>query len=367
MTPCCSFLALKLLTRDTFRQAWASGISWLLLAVTGVCVLLCLSVRVRGDVRLDADDEPGFFLPPPTAADFAPSVVAALGVRGPLGAAALTTAAGRKVWFSKNYNRELARREGVETVSGRLTLGFGVVSVPVPRDRGDAVHFLELVLGEGVAGVLGVLLALVWTAGFVPAFLDPAAASVLLAKPVPRWLLLAGKYVGVLAFLGAQAVLFVAGTWLALGVRTHVWDVTYWWAVPLLLLQFAVFYSFSLLLAVATRSTAACVVGSVLFWLLAWGVNYGCVMARSQPGREALPGVTPALVEGAYWISPKPIDAGLMLFNALDARQHFEKPVIFRLLESGQAFSAAGSVLSSVLIVVVLLALSGYELHARDY
>ena len=87
-----------------------------------------------------------------------------------------------------------------------------------------------------------------------------------------------------LTFVGFQVVLFVVLTWLALGLRTDVWDMTYWWCIPLLLLQFAVFYSFSVLLAVITRSTVACVFGSVLFWLLAWGINYGSVMARGLRG-----------------------------------------------------------------------------------
>ena len=176
----------------------------------------------------------------------------------------------------------LARREGVETISGRMTLAFGAVSIPVSRERSDAVHFLALILAGGIAGTFGLLLTLVWTAGFVPTFLDPSAASVLLAKPIPRWQLLLGKYFGVLAFVGFQVVLFVALTWLALGVRTNVWDMAYWWCIPLLLLQFAIFYSFSVLLAVVTRSTVACVFGSILFWLLAWGINYGSVMARQH-------------------------------------------------------------------------------------
>ena len=37
-----------------------------------------------------------------------------------------------------------------------------------------------------VADTAGVLLALLWTAGFLPTFLEPAAVTVLLAKPAPR-------------------------------------------------------------------------------------------------------------------------------------------------------------------------------------
>ena len=239
---------------------------------------------------------------------------------------------------------------------------------PLSRERGDAVHFLELVLAGGVAGTLGLLLALVWTAGFVPTFLEPSAASVLLAKPVARWQLLLGKYFGVLTFVGFQVVLFVVLTWLALGVRTHVWDMTYWWCIPLLLLQFAIFYSFSVLLARGHPQHGG--VRLRLRALLASGLGDQLWQrdgSRHAGTRSICRPFTLALAEAAYWISPKPIDAGLILFNALDAQHHFEKPVVFKLLESGPGFSPALSILSSLVITGVLLALSAYEFDKTDY
>lgn len=330
---------LQHLIRDTFRQACASGICAMMLAVTAICVALCLSVNISGDVSLHDPDEPVFFLPKD-----APQ---SLG--------------------SRTLRPEDARREGVETLAGRMTLAFGAVAFPITRERREAVHFLELLLAGGVAGTFGLLLALVWTAGFVPTFLEPGAASVLLAKPPARWQLLLGKYLGVLAFVALQVGLFVALTWLALGVRTHVWSLTYGWAVPLLLVQFAIFYSASILIAVVTRSTIACVFGSVLFWCLAWAVNYGVVMARGLRQPDYLPPGSIALIELAYWIFPKPIDAGLILFNALNAANHFDKPELFKLLESGRVFSAELSILSSLLFTGVILALSAHQLEATDY
>jgi ABC-type transport system involved in multi-copper enzyme maturation permease subunit len=323
-------VVLKQLILDTFRQATASGVMWMMLAVTALCVVLCLSVSVSGDAPIYAEDEPGFFVP-------------------------------RKF----GLNPEAARKEGVETISGEMTLAFGAMSVPMGRERTDSVHFLELLLAAGIAGTLGVLLALVWTAGFMPTFLEPHSASVLLAKPTPRWQLLLGKYFGVLTFVGCNVVLFVGLTWLALGLRTAVWDGTYLWCIPLLLLQFAIFYSFSVLLAVLTRSTVACVFGSVLFWLLAWGINYGTVMASATP--DSLPPFTLTLADAAYWISPKPIDASLILFDLLDAHRHFEKPPVFKALDSWQTFSPLLSILSSLAITAVLLGLSVHELNNKDY
>ncbi|MCI0685408.1 MAG: ABC transporter permease subunit [Gemmataceae bacterium] len=354
------------LTRDTFRQANASGIAWMMFAVTGLCVLLCLSVSVSGDVELHGHDEPPLFLPAASPRTVVPSIALVLAGAGPFETAALT-AAGAGVWHSFEVNPAEARREGVDTIGGQVSLAFGAVSFPVGRERDDAVRFIELLLAGGVAGMLGLLLALVWTAGFMPTYLEPSAASVLLAKPDPRWLLLLGKYLGVVVFVAFHVTLFVILTWLALGVRTGVWDATYWHCIPLLLMQFAIFYSFSVLLAVLTRSTVACVFGAVLFWLLAWGINYGNVMAHAVPEGQSLPGFTLLLTDAAYWISPKPIDAGLILFNSLDAQQHFDKPEVFRLLEAGRVFSPWWSILSSLLITVALLALSAYEFEATDY
>jgi ABC-type transport system involved in multi-copper enzyme maturation permease subunit len=358
---------MRQLCKDTFRQACASGIFWMMLAVTAIGVLLCLSVSVSGDTRIYGEDEPGLFLPPPSPRAVVPSMVAVLAGSAQLDTLTLIAVAAKKVWLTIEYNPALARKEGIERSGGRMALAFGAVSFSIGRERADSVRFLELLLAGGIAGTLGVLLALVWTAGFVPAFLDPSSASVLLAKPAARWQLLLGKYFGVLIFVGFQVVLFVVLTWLALGVRTSVWDATYLVCIPLLLLQFAVFYSFSLLLGVVTRSTVACIFGSLLFWLLSWGMNYGKVMILAMPESQKLPGSTQALAEAAYWIAPKPIDAGLIMFNALDAQHHFQKPETFQVLESSGKFSPQLSIISSLVITCLLLGISVYEFRTLDY
>ena len=75
---------------------------------------------------------------------------------------------------------------------------------------------LEQLLAGWVVHAAGLLLALVLTAGLLPAFLVPHTASVLLAKPVPRCALLAGKSLGVWPSWPFHACLLVGGAWLAL-------------------------------------------------------------------------------------------------------------------------------------------------------
>ena len=43
----CNLGFLKHLIQDTFRQAIASGIFWMMLVATAICVVFCLSVTCR--------------------------------------------------------------------------------------------------------------------------------------------------------------------------------------------------------------------------------------------------------------------------------------------------------------------------------
>lgn len=338
--------AIRWLIRDTFRQSLATGIFWIMLAVTGLCVLLCLSVSVTGPAGLREKTDATGFLPKPA--------------RQPNESA-------------EAYQKRLAdlereaARSGVEVAGGEMTLAFGAFRTRIGRDADDAVHFLELLLAGGVADAAGVLLALVWTAGFLPGFLDPSAVSVLLAKPIPRWSLLFGKYIGVLVFVAFQSVLFVGGTWAALGLRTGIWDNTYLLAIPLLLVHFGIFFSMSTFLATCTRSAVTCILGSFLFWFMCWGMNYGRhVVVAAESLHESAAGLRGA-VEVGYWLLPKPGDMSILLFDALKAHESFGMVPEFKKVQEMGAFYPELSLLTSVLFAVVLLSLSAWQFLTTDY
>jgi hypothetical protein len=324
--------AVSSMVRDTFRQSLASGIFWLLFGLSTLCILVCFSASVSG---------PRSLAPPAQNPDFLPR------------------------FDHEARDRQKAQQSGVTVLDGTLGLAFGAVRVPLARDARSAVHLLELILAAGVADTLGLLLTLVWTAGFLPGFLEPRAVSVLLVKPVPRWGLLMGKYLGVLAFVLLQAAYFVTGTWLALGLRTGIWDAGYLLSVPLLLLHFGIFYSFSLLLAVCTRSTVVCVFGSIAFWGICWAINFGrhAVMAASHlasQGSFSSPLVW--LADIGYWLFPKPVDLGKLVFDSLGAGTHFRLP-----FDNTAAWSLGLSVLTSVLFAAYVLFAAGRQLTRMDY
>jgi ABC-type transport system involved in multi-copper enzyme maturation permease subunit len=319
----------------TFRQALASRLFWVMSAISGLCILLCLSVRVHGDPPLPTDPgEARYRLP------------------------------------KEEYDRlGPAKADGSDPASSELTLLFGAFRVSYRHYFEDAVQFLQLLLAGFVADTAGVLLALIWTAGFLPGFLEAGSITVLLAKPVPRWSLLVGKYLGVLGFVTLQAIFFVGGTWLALGVSTGVWLPHYLLCVPVLFLHFAIFFSVSACLAVWTRSTVVCMLGSLAFWALCWGTNHGWHTAQAAvaAGAEWPSSWGHYLLETSYWVLPKPADLNWLLFDSLHADHFFGKVLDYGALQSKGLFHLELSILTSVLFAVAALALAVRRFVWTDY
>ncbi len=320
------------MVRDTFRQSLATKLFWVMLAITAVCTLFCLSITVTGETPpTGAGYDAGGFITPEAA---------------------------------KAIGEEKVKADGLKVLRGEVSFGFGLMTVPINRYKDDAVRYVLIWLAAILADTAGVLLALLWTAGFLPTFLEPQSATVLLAKPAPRWVLLVGKYLGVVLFVGLQAFVFVAATWFALGGKTGVWDATYWLAVPLLTLNFAVFYSVSAFLAVASRSTVVCIFGTLLFWLLCWTMNYTHVRLQAQPV-EGMAGT--AVLDVGYWVLPKPLDLGGVFYDAMRATG-FSAPVPeLDAVQKKGLFRPELSVLTSVLFALLVLLLAAYEFKSTDY
>jgi hypothetical protein len=330
--------ALAWLTRDTFRQAAETRILAMMLGLSGLAILLCLSVGIDEGPPLTEPGERPDFLPRAATAE----------------------------------ERAKAPREGVAIPSGELTLAFGAFRVPLSRDARDAVHFLRLALAAGMADSAGLLLSLVWTAGFLPAFLAPRAVTVLLAKPIPREALFAGKCLGIVAFVASQAAVFFLGTWLALGLRTRIWDPSYLWALPIFVLQFAVFFGAGALVASTGRRTGACLLAAVLFWLLCWGMNYGrhAVVALPRSASEASLAPSPWLrgaVEAGYWTLPKPADLGMILADAVDAHGRFAGVPEFEAARRLGAFHPTLSAATSLAFAALLLTAAARRFARADY
>lgn len=113
-----------------------------------------------------------------------------------------------------------------------------------------------------------IVLAVLSTASILPEFLSSGSIELSLAKPISRFALLFWRVVGALLFVLLQTSVGVGVAYLLMGLKFGIWIHESLWAIPLITLQFFYLFCISTLLAVLTRSTLVCVIGTVLFWLV---------------------------------------------------------------------------------------------------
>lgn len=355
------------MVRDTLRQSVHTKLFWVMAAVTTVATVFCLSVDVRGDAS------------PARLPYEVPSIVTKRQVydigwewltrdKQVTGELPVPGQPGGEPLRKQAWDRGMKEVEisGARVIDGDVTLGFGAVTAPLGRSREDAVRMIQLWLVTVVADNAGVLLALLWTAGFLPTFLEPQSATVLLAKPIPRWAILLGKYVGVVLFVSLYGAVFIGATWTALGVKTGVWFAAYWLAVPLLAVHFGVFYAVSTFLAVWTRSTVACAFGTLLFWVVCWAVNF-THFKLGGPTADGLAAGSHMLLDVGYWVLPKPLDLSGVFHTAMQAEGFGGRvPELVRAEEAGR-FHPGLSASASAGFAAVTIAAASYELEMTDY
>lgn len=342
---------------ETFRQAWASRLTLLMIVLTVCCTMFCASLSIEGEYELR--DEPSN-----------PELLSRSGAP-----------------YAPPSAEEVARQGGgYRSDRGTLVLGFGLLRVSLFRDGEAMVRYLLAVLALGVAGGLGTLIVLVWTSGFLPDFLQPSAISVLLSKPVPRWSLLVGKVAGVIAFATVQFALFLGATFVATGLSTRYWFTGYLWTLPVLMVNFTIFYGVSALLAVRTRNAILCVAGAALFWIVCLSVNtlrHSDVSAARPVGGEqpaaaaqslAMPPnagswstTRTQLLEAFYWVLPKPADLVILLDRMILAERDVGLPSALRDAAATGRWSAGWSLLTSLSFATLVTAAAAWKFHYTDY
>lgn len=160
--------------------------------------------------------------------------------------------------------------------------------------------------------------------------------------------------------VGFEAIVFVGGTWPALGLRTGVWNAAYPWAAPLFVVQFAAGFAVSSLLAVWTRNASVAIFGSIAFWMICALINYGRFAMHDvyavAPKEASIPTGFVGFVEAIYRLLPKPADLAVWLEQTIGATRRFAVPSSYEnMMDIGgyhPLMSAATSLLFAVLVFV---------------
>jgi len=187
---------------------------------------------------------------------------------------------------------------------GGVTLQvFGNPITPaVPADK---IAELIWAMQSGVAGGLfvGVVLFGVFaTAGLIPDALEKGTVDLYLSKPLPRWELLLGKYLGAVVVMLICILYCIGAIWLIFGIRTGVWNINFLLAAFTTTFVFACLFSIVVFLGVLFRNMAIPIIGAYLYLLVIGGI-----LESRQQGLYQLSGnsVFRGIVDGLYYLFPQ--------------------------------------------------------------
>jgi ABC-type transport system involved in multi-copper enzyme maturation permease subunit len=203
-----------------------------------------------------------------------------------------------------------ASPEAVRTWPQAVYLFFGGWKLASSVSIGGVMLLIENYLVGGFGAGIAMLLSTIITAFFIPNMLRKGTVDLLIAKPISRPALLVCKFIGGLTFMFLNTVLIVVGLWLVLGARSGLWGTGFLLNILVLTFQFAIFYAFSTLLGVLTRSPIICILGSCLLLVLLFGVGTLSAVLKPAPDSTEPP--------GWVWTTSNALRLGLPRYKDLD-------------------------------------------------
>lgn len=128
----------------------------------------------------------------------------------------------------------------------------------------ESQHLVEVdKVIEGLEGAIaivlftgGIFMALFATSSLIPTLLRPGFIDLFISKPVSRFEILTGRFVGAVAIVAFNIFYLVIFSWLILSIKTGIWNWGFLLAGVMITITFAILYSLMTFLSVLSGSGA---------------------------------------------------------------------------------------------------------------
>jgi len=233
----------------------------------------------------------------------------------------------------------------VDVVQGALA----TMSLFGNTSRAEDVQTLVRQVHAAIAAFLftaGMFLAIFASAGLIPSVFEPGRIELLLSKPIERYQILIGRYIGNLLVIAANVCYLVPAVWVILGLKTGIWTYGFLWSSAFTIFVFAILLTVVLLIGVLWESAA-----------IATMVSFGLILVSPILAQKSLlerllsSEISRNVVRVLYYVLPKVFDLGR----------------ITRELVLGNSITSWMPIWSSALFGFVIFSASLIAFSRRDY
>jgi ABC-type transport system involved in multi-copper enzyme maturation permease subunit len=228
------------------------------------------------------------------------------------------------------------------TADGMVLQVFGQqASPPLPEEQViAAIRTMQAGLAGGLfTGII--LFGIFATAGVIPDALEKGTVDLYLSKPIARWELLLGKYLGAVVAIFVNVLYFMIGAWLIFGLKCHLWDFRILLATLTITFMFACLYAIVTFLASMTRNTAVSIILVYLYLFILGPVLHSRETTLYLISENT---VYRGILDGLYYIFPQLDAMRASGTKQLLAQEMDWKPFVQSLL-SASVFFFGGAVL----------------------
>jgi len=233
----------------------------------------------------------------------------------------------------------------IDVVQGAIA----TISLFGNTSRGQDVQLLVRQVHGAIAAFLftaGMFLAVFASAGLIPAVFEPGRIELLLSKPVERYHILLGRYIGNVLVIASNIFYLVFAIWLIFGAKTGVWTRGFLWSSVLIVFIFSVLLTVVVLVGVLWESAVVSTMVTFALMMMSPILAQQRILERlltSEWSRN--------IIRVLYYALPKVFDVGRM------ARE----------LVLGNPVTSWMPVWSSALFGVVILSTGLYVFARRNY
>ena len=145
-------------------------------------------------------------------------------------------------------------------------------------------------------------------AGYMPTMIEAGSIDLVLSKPIRRWHIYFGKYVGGLLLFSAILMIAYIAIFIGIGVKTGIWHVKFFGALPMTLFSLALLYAIIAWVGLWTRSTLmSAILGLVYYVIIDTAIGYlgdleGTPFLADAPMIKQMADITKFIFPSFVWL-----------------------------------------------------------------
>jgi len=151
----------------------------------------------------------------------------------------------------------------------------------------------------------GIFLAIFATGSLMPNMLEKGSVDLLLSRPMARWQLLLGRYLGAVGLVAINVAYMTAGVWLIISLKIGLWHWPFLASGLIIIVVFAILFAIMTFVGVTVRNSGVAM-------MAAWFVMFFSPLLFQRDKIYALLSkkIWQWLLDGIYYITPRTFELG---------------------------------------------------------